>query len=138
VTFSRRALVSAAILVAATPLISLRAQSTPSRYFLIYFRWNSSVLRPNMQKLVREAAQAAKHYNSTRIEVTGYTDTSMSDAESADISIRMAKAVANELTRHGLEEDRIVIRGLGEKNLSKVTADGVVEPRNRRVEIVIK
>jgi outer membrane protein OmpA-like peptidoglycan-associated protein len=91
-----------------------------------------------MQKLVREAAQTAKHYNSTRIEVTGHTDTSMSDTESADISIRMAKAVAHELTRHGLAEDTVVIRGLGEEYLSKVTADGVIEPRNRRVEIVIK
>jgi outer membrane protein OmpA-like peptidoglycan-associated protein len=65
-TLSRRALVSAATVVAVTPLNRPRAQGTPSRYFLIYFRWNSSVLQPNMQKLVREAAQTAKHYNSTR------------------------------------------------------------------------
>ena len=91
-----------------------------------------------MQKLVRQAAQTAKYYKSARIEVTGHADTSLSDNESTSISIHMAKAVANELTQHGVPAETIVIRGMGEGIPAKATADGVIESRNRRVEIAIK
>jgi OOP family OmpA-OmpF porin len=108
------------------------------RSFLIYFRWNSAVLKPAMQKRVLEAARSATHHRSSRIEVTGYTDTSMADAESNEISTRMAYAVADELTKHGITRDIIVVRGMGEENPSEMTADGVVNSKNRRVEIAIQ
>jgi outer membrane protein OmpA-like peptidoglycan-associated protein len=109
-----------------------------SQVYRIYFRWNSAVLRPNMRKLVFEAAQYAKYYQSSRVAVTGYTDTSMSDAESRAISIRMAQAVADELTKHGVARDILVIRGMGEEYLFEATADGVLKSKNRRVEIAIQ
>jgi len=106
------------------------------RVHVIYFRWNSPILLPSMEQRVLTAAQTAKL--ARRVEVTGYTDTSLSDAESVDISDRMAKAVVAELIRHGVPREVIVSRGLGEVNLVKDTGDGVIEPRNRRVEIVIR
>ena len=109
-----------------------------NKRFLVYFRWRSVALRPNMEKLVFEAAQSAKYHKSALIEVTGYTDLSMSDAESRDISARMAKAVADELVKHGVAPGAIVVRAMGEESPLKHTADGVIEPRNRRVEVVIK
>lgn len=108
------------------------------RLFIIYFRWNSAALRNTMEQRVRAAAQSAKSSHSQRVEVTGYTDTSLSDAESLDISNRMAQAVADELVRHGVAGDTLIVRGLGEVDLVKATADGVIEPYNRRVEIVIR
>jgi len=33
----------------------------PGRSFLIYFRWNSTVLQPNMQRRILEAARAAPY-----------------------------------------------------------------------------
>jgi OOP family OmpA-OmpF porin len=86
-----------------------------ARSFLIYFRWNSAVLQPVMRKRVVEAARSARHHGSSRIEVTGYTDTSMTDAESKEISIRMAHTVSDELTKHGIARDIIVVRGMGEE-----------------------
>jgi OmpA-OmpF porin, OOP family len=85
----------------------------PGRSFVIYFRWNSAVLQPSMQRRVLEAARATRHYGSAHIEVIGYTDTSMSDSESMDISDRMAKVVADELVRRGVAADAIVVRGMG-------------------------
>jgi outer membrane protein OmpA-like peptidoglycan-associated protein len=70
--------------------------------------------------------------------VTGYADTSMTDAASKEISIRMAHAVSDELTKHGITRDIIVVGGMGEENLSEMTADGVVNSRNRHVEIAIQ
>lgn len=115
-----------------------RARAQEPERFVIYFRWNSAVLRPVMEPLVLAAAQSAKLRRSHRVEVTGYTDTSLSDDESRDISYRMAQVVADTLLRHGVAGETIVSRGLGEVNLVKATADGVIEPYNRRVEIVIR
>lgn len=120
-------------------LVSRRSEAQEhARSFLIYFRWDSAVLKPVMQKRVLEAARSARHHRSGRIEVTGYADTSMTDAASNEISIRMAHAVSDELTKHGITRDIIVVRGMGEENLSEMTADGVVNSKNRRVEIAIR
>ena len=52
--------------------------------------------------------------------------------------MRMAATVADELMKQGVAPETIVFRGLGEVNLVKETADGVIEPYNRRVEIVLR
>ena len=130
------ALQVSALLTACLPVHS-QAQER-RRFYRIYFRWNSAVLRPSMQKLVFQAAQYATYYNSSRIAIIGYTDTSMSDAESMDISIRMAQSVADELVKHGVARDILIVQGKGEENLSEETADGVIKSRNRRVEISIQ
>ena len=85
----------------------------PGRFFIIYFRWNSAVLAQSMQRRVLEAARAARHHGSARIEVIGHADTSMSDTESIDISERMAKVVAEELVKRGVAAGAIVVRGMG-------------------------
>jgi hypothetical protein len=46
--------------------------------------------------------------------------------------------VAEELEREGVPATSIVTVGRGEENLLVATADGVSEPRNRRVEIVVQ
>jgi OmpA-OmpF porin, OOP family len=88
-----------------------------------------------MQRRVLEAARAAQYRRAARIEVTGYTDTSLSDEKSMDISLRMAEAVADELVKQGVKANSLVVSAMGEGNLLKSTADGVIEPHNRRVEI---
>jgi hypothetical protein len=61
----------------------------------------------------------------------------MSDDESMDISMRMAEVVADGLIKQGLKANSIVVSEMGEGNLVKSTADGVIESHNRRVEIKV-
>ena len=129
---------SLAIGVLALLLASARSYAQgPGRLFLIYFRWNSAVLQPSMQRRILEAARVAQYHRAARVEVTGYTDTSMSDSESMDISLCTARVVADELVKQGVKANSIVISGMGDDNPVKPTADGVIEPHNRRVEIRI-
>ena len=108
------------------------------RYYVIYFRWNSVALHPKMQARVVEAARNARLLGARRIDVIGHTDTSMSDAQSMEISFRTAMAVADELIKNGVAQDAISLTASGEENLFKPTADGVIEPYNRRVEVIIR
>jgi outer membrane protein OmpA-like peptidoglycan-associated protein len=115
-----------------------QAVNAQERYYIIYFRWNSTSVHPTMQRRVIEAAMTARQLGSTRIDVVGHTDTSMSDAQSMEISLRMAMAVADELVKNGVAGDTISLAATGETNLFKPTADGVIEPYNRRVEVYIR
>ena len=83
-------------------------------------------------------ASTARGQGVTRIEVNGFTDRSGPADYNMQLSIRRANAVAAELVRRGVPRNEIVTRGFGEENNLVPTADGVREPQNRRVEIILK
>jgi outer membrane protein OmpA-like peptidoglycan-associated protein len=108
-----------------------------ARTYLVFFDFDSSVLTPDAQAIVQSAAADALAGNSARLDVTGHTDRSGSDAYNQALSIRRATSVQNALIAAGVPASLIVIRGAGENEPLVPTADGVREPQNRRVEIVI-
>ena len=52
--------------------------------------------------------------------------------------MRRAQTVASELVRDGVPREAITIQGFGESNPLVPTAQGVREPQNRRVEIILR
>ncbi|GAV36929.1 outer membrane protein precursor [Roseomonas sp. TAS13] len=54
------------------------------------------------------------------------------------LSRRRADAVAAELVRQGIQRSEITVEAFGESRPLVPTADGVREPQNRRVEIVLR
>ena len=54
------------------------------------------------------------------------------------LSVRRAEAVRAELVRNGVPRDAITVQGFGENRPLVPTAQGVREPQNRRVEIVLR
>jgi outer membrane protein OmpA-like peptidoglycan-associated protein len=52
--------------------------------------------------------------------------------------VRRAEAVEAELVKDGVNRGEITIHGFGESNPLVPTAQGVREPQNRRVEIILK
>jgi outer membrane protein OmpA-like peptidoglycan-associated protein len=86
---------------------------------------------------IKQAAAQAQAGRSTRIEVTGHTDRAGSDAYNMALSLRRANAVKDQLVREGIAANQITVMGRGESQPLLPTADGVREPQNRRVEIVL-
>jgi hypothetical protein len=85
-------------------------------------------------------AQAAEDYQRSgqaQVSVIGHTDTSGSPQYNQELSERRAAAVERELVRLGVPATSITTIAQGQEDLLVPTADGVREPRNRRVEIVI-
>ncbi|MEN9498855.1 MAG: hypothetical protein RIS83_674, partial [Pseudomonadota bacterium] len=105
--------------------------------FLVFFDWNKADLTDRAKQIIGEAA-SSRGQGVTRLEVNGYTDRSGSDQYNQGLSVRRANAVASELVRRGVPRNEIVTRGFGEANPLVPTADGVREPQNRRVEIILK
>lgn len=110
---------------------------TAARTYLVFFDWDRADLTSRAREIVAEAAQASTHVQTTRIEVNGYTDLSGTPAYNQKLSVRRAETVQSELVRDGVAPGEISIHGYGENNPLVPTAQGVREPQNRRVEIIL-
>jgi outer membrane protein OmpA-like peptidoglycan-associated protein len=108
----------------------------PPRQYIVFFDFDSAALTSDAQSIVRTAAQSSQQSGITRIELTGHTDRSGSDAYNMGLSQRRAATVRAELVRLGVPANQITIFSKGERENLVPTADGVREPQNRRVHIV--
>ena len=111
---------------------------TPARTYLVFFDWDRSNLTDRARQIITEAANASRSTQTTRIEVAGHADRSGTPQYNQRLSQRRADAVAAELERQGVPRSAMVIEAFGESRPLVPTADGVREPQNRRVEIVLR
>ena len=125
-----------AALLASPAYAQESGQIEPGR-FLVYFDTDQATLGPGATQVVTEAAQAYQQTGAAQIEVIGYTDTTGSAEYNLALSQRRAETVADELIRQGVPATDIATIGRGEEDLLVPTGDGVNEPANRRVEIVV-
>ncbi|WP_020648396.1 OmpA family protein [Solimonas variicoloris] len=104
----------------------------------VSFDLNSAQLRPEALDTYAKIANILKSYDKTVIHVVGHTDTTGSDDYNMRLSASRASSVATYLSSQGVPSQRIRQEGRGEREPLVRTADNVNEPRNRRVDIVIK
>lgn len=103
----------------------------------VYFAWDSSVLEPSSLDAVRAVAPKAKACEYNGVRVVGHADTSHTADESAALGMARARAVRDALVTFGLADSAISVATHGELDLARPTGDGVREPENRRVEIIV-
>jgi outer membrane protein OmpA-like peptidoglycan-associated protein len=106
--------------------------------YIVFFDFDRATLTAQAMTTIKQAAAAAKAGNKTRIGVTGHADRAGSDAYNMALSLRRANAVKDALVREGIPAAGITVVGKGESQPLVPTADGVREPQNRRVEIVLQ
>jgi outer membrane protein OmpA-like peptidoglycan-associated protein len=106
--------------------------------FMVFFDWDRANISDQALNTIRQAAAAFKSKGSARITATGHTDTSGPESYNMALSLRRANAVKDALVREGVPAAAISVIGRGESNLLVQTGDGVREPQNRRVEIVVQ
>jgi OmpA-OmpF porin, OOP family len=114
------------------------AAPAPARTYLVFFDFDRADLTDRARQIISEAAQNAGRTQTTRIEVAGHADRSGSPQYNQRLSQRRAEAVAAELSRQGIQRSQITVQAFGESRPLVATADGVREPQNRRVEIVLR
>lgn len=108
------------------------------RDYLLFFDFDSASLTDGAKAIVNAAAEASRKGKVSRIEATGHADRAGADRYNLTLSERRAEAVKAELVRQGIPARNIVIRFEGERQPLVQTADGIREPQNRRVEIILK
>ncbi|MBX9947311.1 MAG: OmpA family protein [Reyranella sp.] len=110
---------------------------TQAQTFMVFFDWDRSNLSQQALNTVQQAASAFKTRGSARLTTTGHTDTSGPEGYNMALSLRRASTVKDALVRDGVPATAINVVGRGEAGLMVQTGDGVREPQNRRVEIVV-
>ena len=114
------------------------AAPPPIRAWMVFFDTNSSTLSEQANMTVRAAADVARTSASSKVEVTGYTDTEGSVAVNQVVATRRANAVRDGLVRAGVPAQSIRMIAAGETGLLVPTPDNTKYPSNRRTMVVVQ
>ena len=134
------ALVGAALLIGAcSEPQAVQAPPPPPQAtsYMVFFDWDRSDLSPQAMNTIGQAANAFRTTGQSRITATGHTDTSGPRDYNMALSLRRANTVKNALVQQGVPATAVAVVGRGEDDLMVQTGDGVREPQNRRVVIVL-
>ena len=105
--------------------------------FLVFFNWDSSLVTPQAVNVLDEAVKNAKSGAVTSIQLIGHADTSGASGYNDDLSLRRAEAVRTAMQSLGLGTLTYEVTAKGESDPLVPTADGIREPQNRRVQILL-
>jgi outer membrane protein OmpA-like peptidoglycan-associated protein len=107
------------------------------RNFIVFFDFDKAIITPEAARIIQQAASTANSTAVTRIDLTGHTDLSGSERYNQALSIKRGNSVKAELVKLGVPAAQIDVVGKGKSDPLVATPDGVREPQNRRVEIVL-
>lgn len=117
---------------------ALAARPQPPARFTLYFVEGKDEFTPESKKIVDEVFGEIARRPVPDVQVIGHTDAVGSDAVNDPLSRQRAEVVRGALLARGIPADRVVASGRGKREPAVPTADNVAEPRNRRVEILVR
>jgi outer membrane protein OmpA-like peptidoglycan-associated protein len=136
---------------APSPVVALDAATIARRFgptlaslplapeaFTLYFRLESDELTDESRALLPGVLKAVAGRPAPEVGVVGHTDTTGDSRSNYTLGLERATRVRTLLIGAGVEASLIDVSSLGESDLRIKTADNVLEPRNRRVEISVR
>jgi OmpA-OmpF porin, OOP family len=117
---------------------ALSALPDSAVHIILYFKEASSVLIPESTAIIPKIVSVIKQRQSSDISVVGHADRVGPESFNLNLSRERAESVQRLLTDAGIPDEHLNVHFYGEKVLLIPTSDGVAEPRNRRVEVVIR
>ena len=111
--------------------------SRPASFTLYFVEGSDQFTDASKQVLAGVLAEIAKH-PVPDIVVVGHTDSVGSAAANDALALRRATTVRTMLIGRGISPQNVVAAGRGKREPLVPTPDRVAEPRNRRVEIVVR
>ena len=107
------------------------------RNYIVFFDWDKSDITPEADAIIRQAAANAGAMGVVRLQLTGHADRSGTQAYNLGLSQRRGEAVRAAFAALGFAPGEVSVVAKGETDPLVPTDDGVREPQNRRVEIVL-
>jgi OOP family OmpA-OmpF porin len=105
--------------------------------FIVFFDFNRATLTAEGRRVVQKAASYFQQDGAAHVQLTGYTDAVGTQGYNLELSRRRALTVRNYLIELGVPPDEIEAAWRGKDGQRVATPNGVREPQNRRVEIMI-
>lgn len=117
---------------------ALEAQPIPTARYILYFLSGSDTLTSESVELFPGMMRSYMIRNSTDVSVIGHSDTVGDKDYNYRLSVKRANKVKKMLIDNGMDGSIIQTISHGEENPLIPTPDGKAEPRNRRVEVLIR
>lgn len=110
----------------------------PSRKIVVFFGFDSDKITPEYEGQIKTFANKRVNKENDTIILTGYTDSIGSVEYNKELAKRRVLNVVHDLTKHGIKEDKLNVKYLGEEfdAINKETI--ITRKNNRKVEITIK
>lgn len=117
---------------------SIKALPLEAVSFLFYFLNDSTELTAESKSYISEVLSVINKREFYEISIIGHTDTTGSDEYNMRLSSARAEAVRDALLSRHIRSDHMDLGYHGKRDPVVPTGDNVKEPRNRRVEVIIK
>lgn len=119
-------------------LSALPDQTSRFILFILYFEHNTTKLTHESKNLLSGVQKTIKSRNSNEVYVVGHTDLVGTEAYNASLSSRRANYVRDLLISSGTKSKTLFVSSYGKARPLVPTKDQVPEPRNRRVEVIVR
>jgi len=116
---------------------ALAAQPPKTLSFILYFEKSTEIMPDSRATLDALLAEVAKR-QAVEVQITGHTDRVGKVEDNDRLSIERAEAIRDVLINNGLHASFIRTVGRGEREPLIPTPDEQAEPRNRRVEVIVR
>jgi outer membrane protein OmpA-like peptidoglycan-associated protein len=112
----------------------------PSRFisFLLFFEHDTAELTQESKNLLPQILQTITNRESNEVYVVGHTDLVGTEAYNIELSSRRARHVRDLLVSGDIKSSSLFISYYGKAKPLVPTKDEVPEPRNRRVEVIVR
>ena len=117
---------------------ALAVEPPPAQSFALLFENGSSVLRAGSLGQLDEIATASRQRMAVRVTISGHTDAVGSDRLNDALARARADEVRQQLLQRRVPAALISTSSHGKGNPLIATPDGVAEPRNRRVVVIVR
>jgi len=118
--------------------MALAAQPEPPVHFLLYMEKGSPNLTADSMAQISRIIDTIRTRNAHSVSVIGHTDTLGDKDTNLKLSAQRADSVSRLLIEKGVDAEKIETTSHGEENPLVKTGDNVSEPRNRRVEVIVR
>lgn len=124
--------------ISATFAEVLAIEPAPAEKFILYFHSNTTDLVPESKTTLSNILSTIKRRGAISICISGHTDATGSVQLNDDLAHNRAQAISELLIQQGVDRKNLTVSSHGKGNQLVPTADGVAEPRNRRVEVIVR
>lgn len=124
--------------IAATFSDVLAIEPAPAEKLILYFHTNSVELVPESRVTFAVIVASIKKRGAIGVSLSGHSDASGSTQLNDKLSYLRAKTVSEMLIQQGVSSDILTVTSHGKGNQLVPTDNGVSEPRNRRVEVIVR
>lgn len=124
--------------IATTFSEALAIEVPPPETFTLYFEAGALEIRPDGSADLDAIAAAVRQRTAREVRISGHTDATGSDQLNEQLSRARAEHVKSLLIARGVDAQGITVAHHGKGNPAFPTPEGIAEPRNRRVVVIVR